>query len=878
MMVVGRDAELEQTTALLERSGAPAVMLSGQLGVGKTHLAEAVARRWERGDRSTRWASATVSATEVPLGAFSPLVETTSGARTPVELLERARQDLTADAPGHPTLIVVDDAHLLDALSLTLVQQLAADDAVRLLLTLRSAEPTPRTLAHMWKEGLAEQVEVGPLDRTATDELVRAVLGGPAGDLLLDSMWQRTEGNPLYVRELLRRARADGHVARENGRWQQCGPLAPSERLVQIVSSRLAGLDELAQRAAQTVAISEPIALDVLEDVTSLDALEALEEAELIRIERSRRRQLVRFEHPVYGEAVRAALPTLRTRRLIRSLGEALRKAGARRRGDFVQLGRWALQVGERSDADLLVAAANEALGLFDAPLAERLARAAIDADGGWGAELALGRAISLQNRPVEAEEALAALGTSGPDDRRAQVALARGENLFFRAARHHEALEVVREALDAVEDVSWQTELESSSAMFSAMLGDLPAAADAGDRVLGRGDIAARATVSTLTISTMSQVMLGRLQRARPGIDVALDLAPRVRDELPLAHDLLLINRMTVDAYSGRLHTAEEQGRRGYAAAVERGAPEAAGVWAACLPLVLLLRGLISDAGWMAERAIELLERSDAVGLRPAAVSLAATSAAMAGDPQGADRWLARLDDLGARLDLRNRVLRDRARGWVMAASGQLAAAAEHAVAKGREAADATHHVWAAVTLYDAVRFGHARVALSALEDVASEIDGDLVPAFVAHARAQIAREAREIDQVSRRFEEMGAMLLAAEAAAQAASLHRADGRSDLGRRVATRAQRLTLACGPHVRTPAVALEHLPLTRREREVALLAARGLSSADIAERLTLSVRTVDNHLGSVYRKLDIGGRDELSDLIAPAATDAPTSSG
>ena len=49
------------------------------------------------------------------------------------------------------------------------------------------------------------------------------------------------------------------------------------------------------------------------------------------------------------------------------------------------------------------------------------------------------------------------------------------------------------------------------------------------------------------------------------------------------------------------------------------------------------------------------------------------------------------------------------------------------------------------------------------------------------------------------------------------------------------------------------------PLTPRERDIATLAAQGVSSKDIADRLFLSVRTVNNHLQNVYSKLGVGSR-------------------
>ncbi|MDX8052483.1 helix-turn-helix transcriptional regulator [Lentzea sp. BCCO 10_0798] len=54
-----------------------------------------------------------------------------------------------------------------------------------------------------------------------------------------------------------------------------------------------------------------------------------------------------------------------------------------------------------------------------------------------------------------------------------------------------------------------------------------------------------------------------------------------------------------------------------------------------------------------------------------------------------------------------------------------------------------------------------------------------------------------------------------------------------------------------------------MPLTKREREVAVLAARGLTNKEIAESLVISVRTVDNHLSNTYSKPGITTRGELA---------------
>ena len=60
--------------------------------------------------------------------------------------------------------------------------------------------------------------------------------------------------------------------------------------------------------------------------------------------------------------------------------------------------------------------------------------------------------------------------------------------------------------------------------------------------------------------------------------------------------------------------------------------------------------------------------------------------------------------------------------------------------------------------------------------------------------------------------------------------------------------------------------LSKVALTRREREIAQLAAQGLANKEIAERLFISSRTAENHLAKVYDKLGVHNRAELAAAV------------
>jgi len=144
---------------------------------------------------------------------------------------------------------------------------------------------------------------------------------------------------------------------------------------------------------------------------------------------------------------------------------------------------------------------------------------------------------------------------------------------------------------------------------------------------------------------------------------------------------------------------------------------------------------------------------------------------------------------------------------------------------------------------------------------------DGELVPAFAGHAAALAQGGAADLEAAGLAFERVGAALLAAEAFLAAAAAYRSDGLARPASAMARRAGELAASCGD-VRTPGLSFgtDKERLTRREREVAAMAAAGSSSREIAAKLVLSVRTVDNHLQNVYSKLGVTSRDELAEVL------------
>ena len=161
---------------------------------------------------------------------------------------------------------------------------------------------------------------------------------------------------------------------------------------------------------------------------------------------------------------------------------------------------------------------------------------------------------------------------------------------------------------------------------------------------------------------------------------------------------------------------------------------------------------------------------------------------------------------------------------------------------------------------LHDAARLGAADgAAASRLAALASMSDSVLVHRRAEHVAALVAGDADRLAAVGEGFEAIGADLLAAEAMAQAAEACRRRGDEQRAPVLDARSSQLYGRCEA-AQSPALdAGTAVKLTGRERDVAELAAGGLTSRAIGAQLSVSVRTVDNHLGRIYAKLGVSSR-------------------
>jgi DNA-binding CsgD family transcriptional regulator/tetratricopeptide (TPR) repeat protein len=893
--LIGRDRELAELRRALRDEDVRGIVISGPAGVGKSRLALTTLDEAAHDGWATAIVRASAGLAALPFGSLRIAVELDGVGADEAALASGIEAALRASAAGRPMLVMIDDAHLLDEASAGLVHSMVASGWAFVLATLRSGEPRPAALTAIWKDGFAERVELGVLDASQTAELVRAVLPGEVEDTAVERLWQISEGNALYLREVML-ASQDSRALREvDGRWQWRGRWSAGGRLREVVAERLGGLDPDELATIEALAVGGALTYDVLAGLTSGDAVARLEARGLIRIDPSGVNDEIAIAHPVHAKVVRDEMPSLAARAVRHNLAEALSRNGTLRESDRIRLACWSLEDGHEVDPMTLSLAADAALwhighAIADrlgeilpntpatraapplsgstAGLAVRLARAAWEGGGGIAAGAALATTLAWTGATDEAERVLAQLQEKAPPgDDQLRIALALARVRFWGQQRPDDAIAEL-DAADAGsgpdDDPRLREEVLIDHAGIELNVGRPARALELTQRAARQRGIQLHESAGA-PCAAASLALLGRSADALELIDLALpeSSAPGWSE---LAVPQLLLARVGALARMGDLDEATQLAEACRDIALGSESLDGAAIYGVSAGEVLLRQGRPASAARRFRDAAGLLAEVDVLRYRSWALSGLARARVMLGDELGGAQALAdaealammpRYFDCGLHL----------ARATLAELQGRHGDALD-ACRVGSEWARTGGLLVDRALVLDAQRQIQADDGVAEeLEELVPRTQSPLVRALARRARASAERDPDALLESSDQLAGLSARLAAADAAAEAAGHWRDLGRTRASRAAARRAIELATSC-EGARTPAIDRLGAPaiLTRRELEVAQLAAAGVSSRAIAERLALSVRTVESHLYRTYTKLGVTDRAGLADAL------------
>jgi DNA-binding CsgD family transcriptional regulator len=808
-------------------------------------------------------------------------------------------------AATSPLCVVVDDAHWADAPSLRflafLLPRLEELNVALVLATRPREEGTDAALlATVTADPSAEVIRLPPLTRAGVAQLVESRLAGVPDPVFIDACLRSTRGMPFLVRELVD-ALSEGRIA----------PTAEAARHVERVGGRTVGrsirlrlrrLPENAGRLARALAVLEQSDLLQASRLAELDESDAATAAELLAdvgiLEPGRP---LTFIHPIVRSGIYSDLTSAERARYHRRAAQLLaEQPGTNERvanhllvGEpasdswvidrLLEAARAAVRNGAPESASVFLrrvldeppAPNDRSLLLLELGIAEASAGldgwpehlqgavdAAPDAEAAARAARVLGRALNRSQRYEEAVEVLDR-AASALDTRESALALeleagaviaglndpATAPSMAFRrkALREHAASDHEAPA-ELLGVASFISVLSNEPAEVGADLATR--ALMAKESTLPGWDCQPSFSSSTFARATLSLLWAERYAQVRPLLDTSIVEARVTGDAGLLA--VCLASRGWLALRRGDLGAAEGDARTALASTELPAPPMYRALNGGVLVKALVDQGKLEEA----EQALAPLDSEAESGFVAASILRLARGGLRVGQGRVAEG----LDDFVA-------VGADLARAMVTCPGflpWRSEAALAHLALGDHESAERL----SAEELELARAFGAGR-ALGVASRAAGLVAG-------GERGEHLLREAVEaFDRVDARLEkaraltDLGAMLRRRNRRTEARELLREalDVAHRVGAaRLANQAETELRATGARPRR--VVLTGVEsLTSSERRIAELASKGLTNREIAQTLFITTRTVEGHLTSIFRKLQLDSRNELEAVLA-----------
>jgi class 3 adenylate cyclase len=381
----GRDGELRRLSrrwseAVVGRGGL--VTLAGEPGIGKTRLTTEAAERARDEGALVLWGHCLETEWSPPYAPFAEALDAQvaaseveklradlgAGAGTVAQLVPRIRQvlpDIAEPVPVQPdeerfrlfdavaqflvarsrrdpVLLCLDDLHWADTSTTAMLRHVARSAVGQRILiigTYRDAEvdrthPLTDVLAALRREVEYERIDLGGLDVDSVGGLVAAFAEHEVSAGFVAAVSEETDGNPFFVRELIRYLVEEGTVYRgADGRWTTGRPIREvglPEGVREVIGRRLSRLSETARQLLSAASAFEgPFGFDAVSAAAALDemqALDALDEALAAQLVQpvGGEGEAHEFAHNLIRHTIYSGLSTPRRTRLHRRVAEVL--------------------------------------------------------------------------------------------------------------------------------------------------------------------------------------------------------------------------------------------------------------------------------------------------------------------------------------------------------------------------------------------------------------------------------------------------------------------------------------------------------------------------------------------------------------------------
>jgi len=844
--VVPRTTELDRLTTALGRGRSALVV--GDAGTGKTHLV--TQSLTALGASLTSFAALTVHATA---GADLVAALAPSGVPAPQDhssttVAQAVRAAVARRSRGGQVVLRVEDAHLLEPASAQALAWLVSQGEVQVVATVRRSSASEAPWYGLWKNDTVERIDARAFSESQVRTFLLAELGGTVTADTVWRMWRASAGNAFHLRELVQSQLAKNALVLHDGVWVWSGRNEPDERLRDIVRHEWDALGAGPRQALETLALAGPLRMSVLHDHADAESIRVLDQRGLVTTMpdptgSSANEFLVDVAHERFAQAVLELVPHRRRRETLGALAPHSDATDAA----LVRRVLHSLDCGLDVDPGAIDSAVRTALRTYEGTVAARIIDLTLERDP--APELA---AVLLMYR----SNAWRVLD----DPMRARDDLTRASGLLLDGAKDDALLDdaMVGRLLTVAEQRAnlhqfYENDVDGAQRIVDTLAPRVlsripPERFDHWQRFLSIATLRRQGYAGRhMEVTEASRQLLSHPVNPVEVIGLVcptalgLSFMGRSEEAIAVCDRYLGVSRAQADAYrwvrveiiSARYVAHLLHGTPGLAATTFETDSDTA---AMDRTYVHLARGLtaIANGAWSTARlelrtTLVAYSVADYTGLKALAYVGEALAAAASGDQATArdllERGLAEPLRSSAVLLPFMQMLHLDTLLWLR--SPEAAAFARTLAEQCRAAGYAQVELEALHRTLD--RSGRRAPAtpevLDRIAELCGQVSGARATAIARHVEAVCTHDSTLIQLAERELSRCGLWL-------------------------------------PPLTESAVG----QLTRREREIASLAASGMTSRVIAERLVLSVRTVDSHLSRVFNKTGVHSREELARVL------------